>query len=398
MVGTGKAGHLGGSSSLAEIMAVLYFHAMRFDPTDPRAPGRDRFLLSKGHAVLAQDAALAELGVVKLDDLERIKTLDGVLQGHPDMERTPGIEAVTGSLGQGLSIANGMALGLRLDGKGARVHVVLGDGELSEGQVWEAAMASANYRVDNLTAILDRNGVQASGTTRVLEIRGPSGNSVDRDRHDAFRDVLNKSGRKFEVVEVVGKWDDGTGQKAAADAIAVHKKFDGIYTQGGSTGAVRALLDSGHPMVPIAGETENGFRKLCQQYDPKGLHCSSAGTGPAQVAVTIKAAIAALEGATLPQAIALPTSFVSAPAGGRRAGERSRAPPRTNAASERAGAASRPRVGPVTAARKRRCRSACPRAGARAGSPRAPGAGRRRCRSPASRPPGRGRRRPRSAW
>lgn len=166
MVGTGKAGHLGGSSSLAEIMAVLYFHAMRFDPTDPRAPGRDRFLLSKGHAVLAQYAALAELGVVKLDDLERIKTLDGVLQGHPDMERTPGIEAVTGSLGQGLSIANGMALGLRLDGKGARVYVVLGDGELSEGQVWEAAMASANYRVDNLTAILDRNGVQASGTTR----------------------------------------------------------------------------------------------------------------------------------------------------------------------------------------------------------------------------------------
>ncbi|HUL76961.1 MAG TPA: sugar ABC transporter substrate-binding protein [Vicinamibacteria bacterium] len=148
---------------------------------------------------------------------------------------------------------------------------------------------------------------------KLLEIRGPSGNSVDRDRHDGFHDVLNKSGRKFEVVEVVGKWDDGTGQKAAADAIAVHKHFDGVYTQGGSTGAVRALLDSGHPMVPIAGETENGFRKLCAQYESKGLHCSSAGTGPAQVSVTIKAAIAALEGQKVPQSIALPTSFVEYP-------------------------------------------------------------------------------------
>ena len=149
--------------------------------------------------------------------------------------------------------------------------------------------------------------------SKLLEIRGPSGNSVDRDRHDGFREALKKSGKKFEVVEVVGKWDDGTGQKVAADAIAVHKHFDGIYTQGGSTGAVRALLDSGHPMVPVAGETENGFRKLCEQYASKGLHCSSAGTGPAQVAVTIKAALAALEGAKVPQSIALPTSFVEYP-------------------------------------------------------------------------------------
>jgi ribose transport system substrate-binding protein len=150
-----------------------------------------------------------------------------------------------------------------------------------------------------------------SGT--LLEIRGPSGNSVDRDRHQGFHEVLDKSGKKFEVVEVVGKWDDGTGQKAAADAIAVHKHFDGVYTQGGSTGAVRALLDTGHAMVPIAGETENGFRKLCEQYADKGLHCSSAGTGPAQVAVTIKAALAALHGEKVPQSISLPTSFVEYP-------------------------------------------------------------------------------------
>lgn len=148
---------------------------------------------------------------------------------------------------------------------------------------------------------------------KLLEIRGPSGNSVDRDRHQGFHEVLDKSGKKFEVVEVVGKWDDGTAQKAAADAIAVHKRFDGIYVQGGSTGAVRALLDSGHPMVPVAGETENGFRKLCEQYASKGLHCSSAGTGPAQVAVTIKAALAALNGEKVPQSISLPTAYVEYP-------------------------------------------------------------------------------------
>ncbi|HET7503849.1 MAG TPA: sugar ABC transporter substrate-binding protein [Kofleriaceae bacterium] len=148
---------------------------------------------------------------------------------------------------------------------------------------------------------------------KLLEVRGPSGNSVDRDRHDGFREVLNKSGKKFEVVEVIGKWDDGTAQKATADAIAVHKKFDGIYVQGGSTGTVRALLDSKHPMIPISGETENGFRKLCAANAAKGLHCSSTGTGPAQVAVTIKAAIAALEGEKVPQSISLPASYVEYP-------------------------------------------------------------------------------------
>src|SRR5262245_2768776 len=148
---------------------------------------------------------------------------------------------------------------------------------------------------------------------KILEVRGPSGNSVDRDRHDGFHEVLDKSGKKFEVIEVVGKWDDGTAQKATADAIAIHKKFDGIYTQGGSTGTVRALLDAHHPMIPISGETENGFRKLCAEHAAEGLHCSSAGTGPAQVAVTIKAAIAALEGEKVAQSISLPTSYTEYP-------------------------------------------------------------------------------------
>jgi ribose transport system substrate-binding protein len=148
---------------------------------------------------------------------------------------------------------------------------------------------------------------------KILEVRGPSGNSVDRDRHNGFHEVLDKSGKKFEVVEVVGKWDDGTAQKATADAIAIHKKFDGVYTQGGSTGTVQALIDAHHPMIPVSGETENGYRKLCAKYADQGLHGSSGGTGPAQVAVTIKAAIAALQGNAIPQAIALPVSYVEFP-------------------------------------------------------------------------------------
>ena len=166
MMGVGKAGHLGGSSSLAEITACLYFHAMRYDPANPKDPDRDRFLLSKGHCVLIQYAALAELGVIPREELKKVKTLDCCLQGHPDMDRTPGVEAVTGSLGMGLSIALGMLLGLRLDGRSNRVYAIMGDGELSEGLIWEAAMAAAAYKADNLIGIVDFNHLQATGPTR----------------------------------------------------------------------------------------------------------------------------------------------------------------------------------------------------------------------------------------
>jgi transketolase len=166
MIGVGKAGHLGGSVSLAEIVATLYFHKLRFDPKHVTDPDRDRFLLSKGHAVLIQYAALIEHGIIPRSEIKQVKTLAGMLQGHPDMASTPGIEAVTGSLGQGLSIGVGMALGLRLDRRPSRVYVIMGDGELSEGQLWEAAMAASRFRVDNLTGIVDRNRVQATGPTR----------------------------------------------------------------------------------------------------------------------------------------------------------------------------------------------------------------------------------------
>ncbi len=191
MIPPGKVGHLGGSSSIMDVTAALYFKHMRVF-ADPRDPRRDRCVFSKGHAVLAQYAAFAELGYVSREDLRKVKTLDGTLQGHPDMDHTPGIEAVTGSLGQGLSVALGMALGLRLDGSAARVFCVVGDGELDEGQIWEAAMAGAAYRADNLVAIIDRNGVQATDAVdRVL----PNGrlrekwaafgwNALEIDGHD----------------------------------------------------------------------------------------------------------------------------------------------------------------------------------------------------------------------
>ena len=163
MIGVGKVGHIGGSCSLAEIAAALYFSKMRFDPKN--YTDRDRFLLSKGHTVPIQYAALIELGVIPREDITGLKTLKGKLQGHPDM-KTPGMEAVTGSLGQGLSIGVGMALALRYAKSPSHVYVVMGDGEIAEGQIWEAAMAASRYKLDSLTGIVDRNHFQATGATK----------------------------------------------------------------------------------------------------------------------------------------------------------------------------------------------------------------------------------------
>jgi transketolase len=165
MIGVGVAGHLGGSSSLAETVALLYFHKMNFSADRLKDPNRDRLVLSKGHAALIQYAALCELGCFPREELKRVKTLNGLLQGHPDLT-IPGIEAVTGSLGQGLSISLGIALALRLNKSSARVYTIMGDGEQSEGQLWEAAMAAAAFKADNLTAFIDWNKVQATGATK----------------------------------------------------------------------------------------------------------------------------------------------------------------------------------------------------------------------------------------
>ena len=171
-IGVGVAGHIGGSNSSADIVAALYFHKMRHDPKHPEWRERDRFLLSKGHVGILQYAALAESGYFPVEDLKHTKEIGSYLQGHPDVQKTPGIEAGTGSLGQGLSIGLGMALGLKLDRLDSRTYVLVGDGEIAEGQIWEAAMAASAFKADNLVAIVDRNRLQANGRTKERFDRG----------------------------------------------------------------------------------------------------------------------------------------------------------------------------------------------------------------------------------
>jgi transketolase len=163
MIHGSQSGHPGGSLSATDIVTALYFHFMRVDPADPHWPGRDRFILSKGHACPVWYAALAERGFFPIEELMTLRRINSRLQGHPDMKKTPGIDISTGSLGQGLSAGVGMALGLRMDAPDARVYVILGDGELNEGQIWEAAMAAAKFKLDNLLAFVDYNNLQLDG-------------------------------------------------------------------------------------------------------------------------------------------------------------------------------------------------------------------------------------------
>jgi len=165
MMGPDKAHHFGGSLSAADIVTALYFGQMRYDPQDPRWTERDRFIMSKGHCVPAQYAALAMLGVFSIEELRTLKQMGTRLQGHPAMHLTPGIEGCTGSLGQGLSYANGVAMAGRLQGYHYRVYCLLGDGETQEGQVWEAAVSSSKQRLGNVTAVLDWNGLKAMDAT-----------------------------------------------------------------------------------------------------------------------------------------------------------------------------------------------------------------------------------------
>jgi transketolase len=173
MLTAAQSGHPGGSLSAADILAALYFHEMRLDPLNPDWPDRDRFVLSKGHAAPALYAALAHRGFFSVDDLTTLRRLGSNLQGHPDMIRLSGVDMTTGSLGQGLSVAVGMALAGKTDGKTFRVYTLLGDGEINEGMVWEAAMAAAHYKLDNLVAVVDSNGLQIDGPTATVMNSAP---------------------------------------------------------------------------------------------------------------------------------------------------------------------------------------------------------------------------------
>ncbi len=168
-VHSAKSGHPGGSLSIADILSVLYFDEMNVYPDDSKNPDRDRFVLSKGHCAPALYGALAEKGFIPKEDITTLRKADSYLQGHPDMKHIPGVDMSTGSLGQGICAANGMALAAKLDGKSYRVYTILGDGECEEGQVWEAAMFASHYKLDNLVAFVDFNGLQIDGDiTKVM--------------------------------------------------------------------------------------------------------------------------------------------------------------------------------------------------------------------------------------
>ena len=191
-----KSGHPGGSLSIADIMAVLYFNELRIDENIPIWEDRDRLVLSKGHCSPALYAALAERGFFSKEDLKSFRKLESNLQGHPDLNKVPGVDMTSGSLGQGLSVANGMAISAKMDNKDYRVYTVLGDGEIEEGQVWEAAMTANKYKLDNLCVIVDNNNLQIDGTIEEVMSSYP----IDEKFKSFGFNVLNIDGNNIEEI------------------------------------------------------------------------------------------------------------------------------------------------------------------------------------------------------
>ena len=190
------SGHPGGSLSIADILAVLYFEKMNINPENPKMADRDRFVLSKGHCAPILYGILAERGFFSTDLCATLRRADSILQGHPDMKGVPGVDMSTGSLGQGISAANGMALSAKLDGKNFNVYTILGDGEIEEGQVWEAAMFAAHYKLDNLVAFLDFNGLQIDGDIREVMNSTP----IDK-KFEAFNwNVITIDGHDYDQI------------------------------------------------------------------------------------------------------------------------------------------------------------------------------------------------------
>lgn len=236
-IASAGSGHPGGSLSCIDILAVLYFGGvLDHDPTDPGKPDRDRFILSKGHAAPALYAALAHAGYFPVEELASLRKLGSRLQGHPDSNLLPGVEVSTGSLGQGLSISAGMACGLKLDGSPATVFTVLGDGECQEGQVWEAAMFAAHRSLDNLVAIVDRNGLQIDGPCEDVcdlgdvrakfEAFGWDAREVDGHDLDALRAALleAKASRAGKPHALVARTVKGKGVSFMENSCGWHGK------------------------------------------------------------------------------------------------------------------------------------------------------------------------------
>ena len=215
MIYEAGSGHPGGALSCVDILTTLYFHIMRHNPLEPGQSDMDRFILSKGHAAPALYAILAEAGYFSVDELLSLRKMGCMLQGHPD-SKVPGVEVSSGSLGQGLSIASGVALAGKLDKNGYRVYTLLGDGECDEGQVWEAAMLAAHYKLDNLTAIVDRNGLQIDGPTEKIMCLEPIAG-----KWRAFGwHVIEIDGNKIE--EILSALDEAKSIRGRPTAIIAH--------------------------------------------------------------------------------------------------------------------------------------------------------------------------------
>ncbi|MEG0070119.1 transketolase [Cetobacterium sp.] len=249
MICKAKSGHPGGSLSAADIVTALYFSEMNIDPKNPKMEGRDRFVLSKGHAAPVLYSALAEKGYFNRELLDTLRAYGSPLQGHPDMKKVPGIEISTGSLGQGLSVANGMALSARISGENYRTYVLMGDGELQEGQVWEAAMTAAHYKLDSVCAFVDSNNLQIDGN--VDKIMGI--NPLDK-KWEAFGwNVIQIDGHNFEeILDALDKARETKGQPTVI--IANTTKGKGVSFMENVCGF--------HGVAPTVEETEKAVKEL----------------------------------------------------------------------------------------------------------------------------------------
>ena len=246
-----KAGHPGGSLSAADVFTYLYNVEMNIDPKDPKKEDRDRFVLSKGHNAPGLYAVLAHRGFFPVEDLPTFRHIDSYLQGHPNMNLVPGVDMSTGSLGQGLSVACGMAKGAKFLGKSFRTYALMGDGEIEEGQIWEAAMFAAHYKLDNLCAIVDLNGLQIDGPTAVVMNSAP----VDEKFKSFGFEVITINGGDFDDLEKAFDFfhkNIGSGKPTAI--LMKTLKGQGVSYMEGQVGW--------HGKAPNDAEYEQGINEL----------------------------------------------------------------------------------------------------------------------------------------
>ena len=248
-----KAGHPGGSLSAAEVFTYLYFKELNIDPKNPKWEGRDRFVLSKGHTTPGLYSTLAERGFFPVEDLPTFRHIDSYLQGHPNMNTVPGVDMSTGSLGQGISTAVGMAIAAKHTGKQNRVYTLLGDGEIQEGQVWEACMSAAHYKLDNLCVIVDNNGLQIDGAIDAVMSPYPI-----VDKLDAFGfHVVMVDGHDFEQIEAAFENAKATSGKPTAIVMKTTKGKGVSYMENNA---------GWHGKAPNDAEYEQAMTELKAQY------------------------------------------------------------------------------------------------------------------------------------